>query len=116
MYLRYTTVRRGGTIHKYWRLVRSVRVGRKIRQETVAQLGELDAQGQLTARSLAEQLERAGDARALRSADRDRLGESGCELFEETIRAGCDRTPGGATPATQSTSGEVLRRACDRDR
>ena len=56
MYLRFTTVRRGGKTHTYWRLVRSVRVGRKVRQETVAQLGELDAHGQLAARSLAERL------------------------------------------------------------
>ena len=56
MYLRHTTVRRGGKTHTYWRLVRSVRAGRKVRQETVAQLGELDAQGQLAARSLAERL------------------------------------------------------------
>jgi transposase len=54
MYLRHTTVRRGGKTHTYWRLVRSVRVGRKVRQEIVAQLGELDARGQLAARSLAE--------------------------------------------------------------
>lgn len=56
MYLRHTTVRRGGKTHTYWRLVRSVRVGRKVRQEIVAQLGEFDAQGQLAARSLAERL------------------------------------------------------------
>jgi transposase len=56
MYLRHTTVRRGGKTHTYWRLVRSVRVGRKVRQETVAQFGELDAQGQLATRSLAERL------------------------------------------------------------
>jgi transposase len=56
MYLRHTKVRRGGKTHTYWRLVRSVRVGSKVRQETVAQLGELDAQGQLAARSLAERL------------------------------------------------------------
>jgi transposase len=56
MYLRHTTVRRGGKTHTYWRLVRSVRVGSKVRQETVAQLGELDARGQLAARSLAERL------------------------------------------------------------
>ena len=40
MYLRFTTVRRGGKTHTYWRLVRSVRVGRKVRQETAAQHGE----------------------------------------------------------------------------
>jgi transposase len=54
VYLRHTTVRRGGKTHTYWRLVRSVRCGRKVRQETVAQLGELDAEGRLAARGLAE--------------------------------------------------------------
>jgi transposase len=56
MYLRHTTVKRNGKTHTYWRLVRSVRCGRKVRQETVAQLGELDADGRLAARSLAERL------------------------------------------------------------
>src|SRR5262249_40404313 len=56
MYLRHATVRRGGKTHTYWRLVRSVRCGRKVRQETVAQLGELDAEGRLAARALAEQI------------------------------------------------------------
>ena len=41
MYLRYTTHNNNGTRHVYWRLVRSVRHGRKLVQETVAQLGEL---------------------------------------------------------------------------
>ncbi len=56
MYLRHTTVRKNGKTHTYWRLVRSVRVGRKVRQETVAQLGELDAEGRLAARSLADSI------------------------------------------------------------
>ncbi len=56
MYLRHTTVTKRGKTHTYWRLVRSVRCGRTVRQETVAQLGELDAQGRLAARSLAERL------------------------------------------------------------
>lgn len=56
MYLRYTTITKRGKTHTYWRLVRSVRCGRKVRQETVAQLGELDAEGRLAARSLADQL------------------------------------------------------------
>jgi transposase len=54
MYLRHSTVTRNGKPHTYWRLVRSVRVGRKVRQQTVAQLGELDAQGRVRARALAE--------------------------------------------------------------
>jgi hypothetical protein len=56
MYLRHTTVRKNGKAHSYWRLVRSVRRGRKVVQETVAQLGELDAQGRAQARMLALQI------------------------------------------------------------
>jgi transposase len=54
MYLRHTTVTRNGKSHTYWRLVRSVRIGSKVRQQTVAQLGELDAAGRVHARALAE--------------------------------------------------------------
>ena len=56
MYLRYTTVRKNGKTHKYWRLVRSVRCGSKVQQETVACLGELDAQGRAKATLLAESI------------------------------------------------------------
>jgi transposase len=56
MYLRHTTIRKDGKIHRYWRLVRSVRVGRRVIQQTVAQLGELDAQGHVQARALAQRL------------------------------------------------------------
>ena len=45
MYLRHTTRCKDGKTHVYWQLVRSVRRGRKVVQETVAQLGELDAEG-----------------------------------------------------------------------
>jgi len=54
MYLRHSTVTKNGKTHTYWRLVRSVRVGSKVRQETVAQLGELDARGRVRARALAD--------------------------------------------------------------
>jgi hypothetical protein len=53
MYLRHTTRRKDGKVHKYWRLVRSVRVGRKVVQQTVGQLGELDAEGRARAQALA---------------------------------------------------------------
>jgi len=53
MYLRHSTRRKDGKEHTYWRLVRSVRVGKKVVQQTVAQLGELDAQGRARARALA---------------------------------------------------------------
>jgi len=53
MYLRHSTRRKDGKEHTYWRLVRSVRVGKQVVQQTVAQLGELDAQGRARARALA---------------------------------------------------------------
>jgi transposase len=56
MYLRHTTVRKNGKVHRYWRLVRSVRVGRRVVQQTVAHLGELDERGRLEARALARHL------------------------------------------------------------
>jgi hypothetical protein len=45
MYVHYTTVKKDGKVHRYWRLVRSVRVGRRVIQQTVARLGELDERG-----------------------------------------------------------------------
>src|SRR6266851_3310578 len=54
MYLRHTTITKNGKSHTYWRLVRSVRTGNRVRQQTVAQLGELDAGGRVRARALAE--------------------------------------------------------------
>src|SRR5215212_4335898 len=56
MYLRHTTICKNGKTHTYWRLVRSVRRGRKVLQETVAHLGELDGQGRARARRLALQM------------------------------------------------------------
>jgi transposase len=53
MYLRHTTSIKDGKAHSYWRLVRSVRRGRKVVQETVAHLGELDGAGRARARRLA---------------------------------------------------------------
>jgi transposase len=56
MYLRHTTLRKDGKVHRYWRLVRSVRVGRRVVQQTVAHLGELDEHGRIEARALARHL------------------------------------------------------------
>jgi len=56
MYLRHTTLRKDGKVHRYWRLVRSVRIGRRVVQQTVAHLGELDEHGRLEARALARHL------------------------------------------------------------
>ena len=43
-------------MHRYWRLVRSVRVGRRVIQQTVAHLGELDEEGRFEAWALSRQL------------------------------------------------------------
>jgi transposase len=65
MYLRHTTIRKDGKVHRYWRLVRSIRVGRRVIQQTVAQLGELDEHGRIEARALARQLIGAPEQTAL---------------------------------------------------
>jgi hypothetical protein len=56
MYLRHTIRKKDGKVHRYWCLVRSVRLGRRVIQQTVAQLGELDELGRLRARDLAQRL------------------------------------------------------------
>jgi transposase len=56
MYLRHTIRKKDGKVHRYWCLVRSVRVGRRVIQQTVAHLGELDEHGRLEARALAQHL------------------------------------------------------------
>jgi transposase len=56
MYLRHTIRKKDGKVHRYWCLVRSVRVGRRVIQQTVAHLGELDEHGRVEARVLARRL------------------------------------------------------------
>jgi len=56
MYLRYTTRKKDGKVHRTWRLVRSVRIGRRVIQQTVTHLGELDEAGRLRARAFARAL------------------------------------------------------------
>jgi transposase len=56
LYLRHSVRRKNGKQHTYWRLVRALRRGGKVVQETVAQLGELDADGSAHARLLARQI------------------------------------------------------------
>ena len=72
MYLRQSTIRKKGKTHTYWRLVRSVRVGSRVRQETVAHLGELSVTGRAKASALAKHF----------------LGERAeqRELFEDTVK------------------------------
>ena len=56
MYLRHTIRRKDGKVHRYWCLVRSVRVGRRVIQQTVAHLGELDERRRIEARALSRHL------------------------------------------------------------
>ena len=65
MYLRHSVRRKDGKRHVYWRLVRSVRRNGKVVQETVAQLGELDAEGRAKAKALARQIAGRGEQREL---------------------------------------------------
>jgi transposase len=56
MYLRHTIRKKDGKVHRYWCLVRSVRLGRRVIQQVVAHLGELDERGRIEARELARHL------------------------------------------------------------
>src|SRR5260370_4198031 len=56
MYMRHTIRKKDGKVHRYWCLVRSVRVGHRVIQQTVAHLGELDEHGRVEARALARRL------------------------------------------------------------
>jgi transposase len=65
VYLRHTTIHKGDKTHTYWRLVRSVRRGGKVKQETVAQLGELDTQERANAQALARRMTGRAEQREL---------------------------------------------------
>jgi transposase len=65
MYLRHTIRKKDGKVHRYWCLVRSVRVGKRVIQQTVAHLGELDEHGRIEARALARHLIGAPEQAAL---------------------------------------------------
>jgi transposase len=65
VYLRHSVRRKNGKAHTYWRLVRSVRRNGRVVQETVAQLGELDAQGRAKAKALAREITGRSEQREL---------------------------------------------------
>lgn len=56
MYLRHKRVRKNGKVHTYWLLVRSVRTGRRVRQQVIAELGKLDAKGRAQAEAFVDHL------------------------------------------------------------
>ena len=84
MYLRHSIVRKDGKAHTYWRLVRSVRRNGKVVQETVAQLGELDAQGRAKAQALARQISGRAEQRELFEAPAE--GESSARVRLDRLR------------------------------
>ena len=98
MYLRYSTVTKNGKTHTYWRLVRSVRVGSKVRQETVAQLGELDAQGRIAAKYLADAIVGA-------SRNRVSLMSRPQPNRSRSILAGCGWSAAGGSVTSGSAGG-----------
>jgi transposase len=73
MYLRHVIRKKDGKVHRYWRLVRSVRIGRRVIQQTVAHLGELDEQGRIEARALARRLIGAPEQAQLFRDDTEQL-------------------------------------------
>src|SRR5690348_13189376 len=89
MYLRHTTVCKDGKTHTYWRLVRSVRRGRRVVQETVAHLGELDGEGRTRARRLALQITGRREQYELFEAGRCATG----------LRPSCASAPKAARPS-----------------
>jgi transposase len=84
VYLRHSIVRKDGKTHTYWRLVRSVRRNGKVIQETVAQLGELDAQGRAKAQALARQITGRGEQRELFEAPAE--GERSARVRLDRLR------------------------------
>ncbi len=73
LYIRPSVRRKGGKTYRYYQLVCSVRRNGKMVQETVAQLGKLDARGRAKARALADHIcgSRTAQQRALFEAEPD---------------------------------------------
>ena len=80
MYLRPTRIKRKGRVETYWTLVRSVRRGGKVVQETVAQLGRLDDVERAGASELAQRFLGERSAGPELFEDRRELGRAQIEL------------------------------------
>jgi transposase len=93
LYLRHTSRHKDGKDHVYWQLVRSVRRNGKVRQEIVAYLGELDAEGRAKARALARRITGRGDQRELFEAA-PAVSQS-AEVRLDQLRVERDRSFGG---------------------
>ena len=111
MYLRHTTRRKDGKVHRYWCLVRSVRIGRRVIQQTVAHLGELDAEGRLEARRLAGRLVGAPEQTPLFD---DGGGQPTVSVRLKGIRIERSRRFGDVYLALALWRGMGLERLCER--
>jgi hypothetical protein len=111
MYLRHTIRRKDGKVHRYWRLVRSVRVGRRVIQQTMAHLGELDEHGRIEARALARRL--------IGTPEQAELFDDGSEHLMVSvrlkgIRIECSRQFGDVYLALALWRGTGLEELCER--
>ena len=113
MYLRHTTIRKNGKVHRYWRLVRSVRVGRRVIQQTVAQLGELDLQGRFEARALSRRLIGAPEQSALFDDENDQIPAT-MPVHLKSIRIEHSRQFGDVYLALSLWRGLGLEELCER--
>src|SRR5208282_2811180 len=111
MYLRHTIRKKDGKVHRYWCLVRSVRVGRRVIQQTVAHLGELDEHGQIEARALARRLIGAPEQTALFD---DGSGDLTAPVRLKGVRIERSRRFGDVYLALALWRGVGLEAACER--
>jgi transposase len=111
MYLRHTIRKKDGKVHRYWCLVRSVRVGRRVIQQTVAHLGELDERGRIEARALARRLIGAPEQTALFD---DGSGDLRAPVRLKGVRIERSRRFGDVYLALALWRGVGLEAACER--
>jgi transposase len=111
MYLRHTIRKKDGKVHRYWCLVRSVRVGRRVIQQTVAHLGELDEHGRIEARALARRLIGAPEQTALFD---DGSGDLTAPVRLKGVRIERSRRFGDVYLALALWRGVGLEAACER--
>jgi transposase len=111
MYLRHTIRKKDGKVHRYWCLVRSVRIGRRVIQQTVAHLGELDEHGRIEARALARRLIGAPEQTALFD---DGSGDLPAPVRLKGVRIERSRRFGDVYLALALWRGVGLEAACER--
>ena len=111
MYLRHTIRKKDGKVHRYWCLVRSVHVGRRVIQQTVAHLGELDEHGRIEARALARRLIGAPEQTALFD---DGGGDLTAPVRLKGVRVERSRRFGDVYLALALWRGVGLEAACER--